>query len=158
MSKENMSYYLVGIELIRKAEKEHRPVLNVDEMTNTATALTSYEHLPREELERRLAKAEIIIALGKEKYRSVLPGEGYYVNVGNICRKEYADNLVNNAKAASDERRTVYEKLVERTAEQFPENGQYEMDVDGEDITIREGYTREKVLEMLKEDAFSVNE
>lgn len=157
MSKENISFYTVGKKLIENAERQFRPVLDVNVMTDQAVTLTNYDHLSREELEWRLARAELSIALYNRGYRSVIRGYGYFVNKNNIRRKAYADNLISNAKATAERRQEVYEELIRNVAEQFPDDGQYEMEMDGEDISIREGYTRDKILEMLEEDASSVN-
>ena len=107
------------------------------------------ESTPKEELIDIVLRQAIAIGLNGLGYRSVLPGEGFYVNPDNCDKPEYWEQFFTNCEMEIMQKQQVYESLLQKRKEKnIP--GQLQFD---DNMKIIETVSMEKLLEMLKADA-----
>lgn len=148
------TFYKYCRRLIDNLEAKRKTVISVDKLVNEAVDNVDYEQMPKEELVRRCANAEAHCALYISGYRSVIRGMGYFVNANNIGKPEFVQSLLEGAKTSKDEKAIIYNELMKKSVEQFPEYSQQVMQWDDDDnVSIVEGLTKEDVIRMLEEDA-----
>lgn len=94
-------------------------------------------------------KAAVVTALSQNGYRSVIKGEGYFVNPHIADNPEYLKRLFNNAALDKSQKEQIVQMLHGRMQETGIE-GQLSFDFTGR---IHEDITEQKLLELLKQDS-----
>lgn len=83
-------------------------------------------------------------------YRSVVKGNGLFVNADNCTNEVYLKRLFNNAKLTELQKKQIADYLAKRI-KTLGYGGQLSMDF--ETMTISEDITEEKIIAMLRRDA-----
>lgn len=95
-------------------------------------------------------KAAVEVGLYKKGYRSVVKGEGIFVNLANCNKPEYLARLFNNAKLSEVQKQKVVAILSKTIKDCGIEN---QLTYDFENMTIVEEISEQQLIEMLKADA-----
>ena len=95
-------------------------------------------------------RAAAEIALYQKGYRSVVRGNGLFVNVQNCTKPEYLARLFNNAKLTERQKQQVV-NMMKRRINEVGMPGQMSMDFDSG--LIIEDVTEEQLISMLMQDA-----
>lgn len=100
-------------------------------------------------------------ALCQNKWRSVLKGSGYFVDLENIDNPIYIQKLCENANLDAHTKEAVakaLERLKRENIESLPEYAQYVFDFDAEgNSRYIEELTQAQLLEMLQKDAEAIS-
>lgn len=135
---------------INKREKEQRLALDVDDIIDQVKTDVNVDDVPIGWLMDFALKAATEVTLYQEGYRSVVKGEGLFVNPDNCEKPEYYGRLFNNAKLAEVQKKKIVDMLVKRIKDANIE-GQLRFDLSSG--TVVEDMTEQQLIEMLKEDA-----
>lgn len=99
---------------------------------------------------RNTLRDAVQVSLYQKGYRSVVKGEGIFVNLKNCEKPEYLSRLFNNAKL-SEAQKTKVVGIIKKTIKEQGCEGQLTFDL--EDGTIIEDVTEQQLIEMLRKDA-----
>lgn len=99
--------------------------------------------------------AAVEVVLYQKGYRSVVKGEGVFVNLQNCRKPEYLARMFNNAKLSEAQKQKVVARITKAIQEATME-GQLSFDFSGEGGTIVEEVTEQRLIEMLRADADAV--
>lgn len=100
-------------------------------------------------------RAAVEVVLYQKGYRSVVKGEGVFVNLQNCKKPEYLARMFNNAKLSEAQKQKVVARITKAIQEASIE-GQLSFDFSGENGTIVEEITEQRLIEMLRADADAV--
>lgn len=95
-------------------------------------------------------KAAVEVGLYQKGYRSVVKGEGLFVNPDNCKKPEYLKRLFNNAHLTATQKKSVEDMMLKAVKSSAIEGQLRFDDVDG---TIVEEITEKQLIEMLRADA-----
>lgn len=141
--------YTLCNDMISAEEDRKKIAINVDKIAQDVMNIADIQSMDKAELAKRYIKAVAEVALYDNGYRSVVRGEGYFVNQELCKNHEYVARFLNNAKGTAEEKEQVV-KIITQDFRSLPEYGQYRFDGDGRVI---EEITRDGLIEKLKEDA-----
>jgi hypothetical protein len=137
--------------LIASEETKHKLAIDVERLTRMIQRIIDFDEIPIEELKDRYARAAASVALYQNGYKSVVRGEGLFVNVENCKKKEYLAKLYNNARMTKRQKEAALE-LIAKTIKLNEIPGQLKFMPDG---TYEEEATIDELIQMLREDANS---
>lgn len=136
--------------IIKEKESENKLVISTDDVVEILKDEDYLATASRADLEEYLLRFAVAIGLNDNGYRSVVKGEGLYINLENCTKREYLDRLHNNAVEAEHQREQIV-KIITKQRELAEIAGQTEWDE--ETGTIIEQVSIEKLLEMLRKEA-----
>lgn len=110
--------------------------------------------VPRERFVNFALEAASRCGLYQNGYRSVVRGEGLFVNLNACNKKEYLARLFNNAKLSESAKTQAVNLIMKQIKTQIP--GQLTFDFDTGDCI--EEVSEEELIAMLKADAHSIAE
>lgn len=135
--------------LIKQKEDEERLAISADQLVEEVQKEIDVYSVPIGWYVKFALKQAAEVALNQSGYRSVVKGNGLFVNPNDCDKKEYLKKLFNNAKLTERQKQQVVEMLKKRIAEvDIP--GQYSFDMNG---NIAEDITTSQLIDMLKIDA-----
>ena len=136
--------------LITQRESENRAAISVDDMIEAVKKEVDVYSASLDWYIRFALRAAADSALYQRGYRSVVHGEGLFVNYENCIKPQYLARLFNNAKLSEEQKRRATERI--RTAiKNSGVDGQ--MTIDFETGEIVEDITEEQLILMLLADA-----
>lgn len=142
--------------LIAREEMSHKLVIDVERLTRLIQQAIDFDEIPIEELKDKYARAAASVALYQNGYKSVIRGEGLFVNVANCKNPAYFIWLYNNATMTLREKE-IAQAVIMRSAEQLNSQLPGQRAMSFTEDGIFSGYedepSYEKVLQMLREDA-----
>lgn len=94
-------------------------------------------------------RAAVEVGLYQKGYRSVVKGEGIFVNPEHCKRPEYIARMINNAKLTATQKEKAV-ALLQKTIKSSGIEGQLTFNQDG---TVFEEVTERQLIEMLRADA-----
>lgn len=136
--------------IIRSKEEDERLAISVDQMVRELMSSTNIDvHSASMDwyIETAL-KSAISTVLNQNGYRSVIKGDGLFVNPDICLKKEYMARLINNVKWEERQKAKIEELLTQKAEKGIP--GQLQFDEEG---NIIEEISLEDLLEMLQKDA-----
>lgn len=136
--------------IIKEKESEFRLAISTDDIVERLKNEIDIETVPREVLADYVLRFAAAIGLNNNGYRSVLKGNGLYVNLYNCEKAEYLSRLHNNAVLSEKQKQQVV-NLIRKQCEITGIAGQTSFDLDTGMIV--EDVTEEQLLELLKKDA-----
>lgn len=134
---------------IRESESEDRIAVSVDEVIKRVKSEVDIHSATLDYYIDSTIKHAVATALSQAGYRSLVIGEGLYVNLDACENPDAIAKLYNNAKLLETQKAQVVE-MIRKRAREVGVSGQYEMDF--ESGTIIESVTEEQLLELLKQD------
>lgn len=135
--------------LIAAEEMTHKLAIDVERLTKMIQRVIDFDEIPIKELKDRYARAAASVALYQSGYKSVVRGEGLFVNVMNCKKRDYLARLYNNASLTKRQKDAALE-LISKTIKQNEIPGQLTFMPDG---TYEEETTIDELIQMLRDDA-----
>lgn len=130
---------------IRERENDDKLVISVDDMVAQLRGDVDFDSVPKEVLADYVLRYAVAIGLNDNGYRSVVKGEGLYVNLEDCKNPDFIARLFNNAmieEKAKEQVVNVIRKEIEASNVK-----QFAFDIDG---MIFEEMTAEQLLELLR--------
>ncbi len=135
--------------VINEREDTHR-VMDVKELIKMVKAEVNVYSAPVDWFINQALMAAIESSLGKMGYRSVVHGEGLFVNLDKCKNKHYLARMLNEAKLAEIQK----EQALNMITKQIKNSGvEGQMSIDFSTLTCVEDLTDEQLIEMLRADA-----
>lgn len=135
--------------IISDKEEASQAVLYTGEMVERVKEEVDVDAIPREVLVNLALRQAVAIGLNAKGYRSVINGQGLYVNIENCEKREYLMQIYSNEMLDDSKRKRVLEILRNKIKPtEIP--GQMGFDEAGQ---MFDEITVEELLEMLKKDA-----
>ena len=131
--------------IIKEKESEYKLVISTDEIVERLVNVDFLATASREDLEDCVLRLAIAVALNDAGYRSVVRGEGLYINPVRWKEPKCGEQLLENAKmdVRNKEQMLQYvEKVVE-----LPEYAQGAFD---ENAELYDEITKQQLIEMLR--------
>lgn len=141
--------------LINQKEEEHRLAISSAELIERVKEEVDVYSASIDWYVQMVLRQAVEIALWQKGYKSVIRGDGMFVNVQNCTKPQYLYRLFNNAKLTEKQKQQVVNKIKDRINE-VGTPGQ--MSVDFETGMIIEDVTTEQLMAMLIEDAIGNDE
>lgn len=153
MSETNEGIYSQYSKRINEIRDNNILVIDVTSLAD----YVDFSEMSREELERRCKRAAASVALYQNGYRSVVRGEGLFLDYKNSQNPIFLQRLVDNAKIDAEETEKVLrglQMIMKQNAENLPDYTQiaFQFDPDGKSKIIDE-LSLSQVIEMLKAEA-----
>ena len=142
--------YTAITSIIREKEEKYNLVISTDDMVTRLKDQNYLDSVPREVLEDYLLRFAVAIGLNDNGYRSVVKGEGLYINLENCERAEFLNRLFNNAVEMEQQKEQVV-SLILKQRERAGIAGQ--TSIDPETGMIIEDITEEQLLDLLRKEA-----
>ena len=136
--------------LIAKKEDEGRIAITVDDLETEIKSLVDIYSASLDWYIRFALRAAAENVLYQKGYRSVIKGNGIFVNVQNCTKPEYMSRLFNNAKMTEIQKRQVV-AMIKNRIDTLGIPGQ--LQIDAATGTIVETISEAKLMEMLIRDA-----
>ena len=136
--------------IIRTKEDENRLAIDVQTLINEVKNEVDIYSAPFEWYVQAALRAAAEVALWRNGYRSVVKGNGLFVNVSHCDNPEYMKRLYNNEILTEKQKQKIKTFLLERV-KQTNIPGQLIMDFDSG--TIIEDVSTQQLIEMLTRDA-----
>lgn len=130
---------------IRERENDDKLVISVDDMVAQLRGDVDFDSVPKEVLADYVLRFAVAVGLNDNGYRSVVKGEGLYVNLEDCKNPDFIARLFNNAmieEKAKEQVVNVIRKEIEASNVK-----QFAFDIDG---MIFEEMTAEQLLELLR--------
>ena len=130
---------------IRERENDDKLVISVDDMVAQLKGDVDFDSVSKEVLADYVLRYAVAIGLNDNGYRSVVKGEGLYVNLEDCKNPDFIARLFNNAmieEKAKEQVVNVIRKEIEASNVK-----QFAFDIDG---MIFEEMTAEQLLELLR--------
>ena len=130
---------------IRERENDDKLVISVDDMVAQLRGDVDFDSVPKEVLADYVLRYAVAIGLNDNGYRSVVKGEGLYVNLEDCKNPDFIARLFNNAmieEKAKEQVVNVIRKEIEASNVK-----QFAFDIDG---MIFEEMTAEQLIELLR--------
>lgn len=137
--------------LIAQAEDERKMAIDVNVLMREVQYIVNLDSMPISELKDRYARAAASCALYQCGYKSVIPGEGIFVNVEHCKEPEYIRRFYNNAKYSERQKTAALERIKKKIKEEGIE-GQMKFTLDGD---IETELSVSEIIDMLRADAGS---
>lgn len=139
--------------IIKTKEDENRLAIDVDSLVKEVKREVDIYSVPLDWYIKNALKAAAETTLNQNGYRSVVKGNGLFVNAEHCTNKNYLFRLFNNAKLSEFQKKRVVQFLMKKIQELGTE-GQFRFDLDDlESATIVEDVTQKELIEMLMRDA-----
>ena len=136
--------------LIKQKEEEGRLAVSADDLIEEVKEEVDVYSASLDWYIKFALRAAVQISLWQSGYRSVIKGNGMFVNLQNCTKPEYLSRLFNNAKLSERQKQQVV-NMIKRRISELGMPGQMSMDFETGMIT--EDITEEQLMEMLIEDA-----
>lgn len=137
--------------IIHEKEEQKRLAISVDQMVKELMASVNIDvHSASMDwyIETAL-KSAISTVLNQNGYRSVIKGDGLFINPDICLKKEYMARLINNVMLEENQKKQIEDMLMKKAESGIP--GQ--LCFDPETGSIVEEITLEELVSMLKKDA-----
>lgn len=153
MSDLNEGIYAQYSKYIKERRSENKYVIDVEKLAD----YVDFSEMPREELERRCKRAAASVALNQNGYKSVMRGEGLFVDYANSTNPIFLQHLVDNAKIDAIQAETAMkalQRIMKQNAEELPDYVQmaFQFDSEGHSKLVDE-LSLSQILEMLRAEA-----
>lgn len=148
MAKIEGLYTAIG-SIINKHEDENRLAIDVADIIEEVKKEVDVYSAPLDWYIKFALRAAAEVGLYQKGYKSVVKGEGLFVNVDHCSKPEYLSKLFNNAKLSEKQKEQALLRI-QKSIKVHNIEGQLSFDDDG---TIIEDVTTQQVIEMLREDA-----
>ncbi len=139
--------------VINERESENRLAVDVDDIMKATKEEVDISQVPVGWLTDFALRAAAEVALYQKGYKSVVKGEGIFVNVENCEKPEYLKRLFNNAKLSESQKVNAVNIIKKRIKET---NIEGQLTIDFSNGEIVENVSEEQLLDMLKDDAEAV--
>ena len=136
--------------LIRQKEEEERLAISVDDLIAEVKEEVDVYSASLDWYIKFALRAAVEVTLYQLGYRSVIRGNGMFVNIQNCTKREYLARLFNNAKLSERQKEQVV-NMIKNKVNSLGLPGQMSMDFDTGMIV--EDITEEQLMAMLIEDA-----
>ena len=136
--------------LIRIKESENRVAIDVNDLKNAVKEEVDVYSATLDWYVDKVLSQAIEIVLNQNGYRSVVRGNGIFVNPDNCSKPEYISRLFNNAKLSELEKQQIV-NMMKQSIKTAGIQGQLRFDF--ETGMILEDITEEDLVRMLLEDA-----
>lgn len=136
--------------LIRQKEDQHRLAISCDDLIEEVKEEVDVYSASLDWYIKFALRAAAQISLYQLGYRSVIKGNGMFVNVDNCSNPNYLARLFNNAKLSERQKQQVV-NMIKRKIREDGIAGQLTMDFDSG--TIVEDVTEEQLMAMLIADS-----
>lgn len=136
--------------LIKQKEEEGRLAVSADDLIEEVKEEVDVYSASLDWYIKFALRAAAQISLWQSGYRSVIKGNGMFVNLQNCTKPEYLSRLFNNAKLSERQKQQVV-NMIKRRISELGMPGQMSMDFETGMIT--EDITEEQLMAMLIEDA-----
>lgn len=147
-------YTAIGA-IINQKEDESRLAVDVNNVIENVKDEVNVYSAQLEWYIQFALRAAVEVVLYQKGYRSVVKGEGVFVNLQNCKKPEYLARMFNNAKLSEAQKQKVVARITKAIQEASIE-GQLSFDFSGENGTIVEEVTEQRLIEMLRADADAV--
>lgn len=147
-------YTAIGA-IINQKEDESRLAVDVNNIIDDVKNEVNVYSAQLEWYIQFALRAAVEVVLYQKGYRSVVKGEGVFVNLQNCKKPEYLARMFNNAKLSEAQKQKVVARITKAIQEASIE-GQLSFDFSGENGTIVEEITEQRLIEMLRADADAV--
>lgn len=136
--------------LIKQKEEEGRLAVSADDLIEEVKEEVDVYSASLDWYIKFALRAAVQISLWQSGYRSVIKGNGMFVNLQNCTKPEYLSRLFNNARLSERQKQQVV-NMIKRRISELGMPGQMSMDFETGMIT--EDITEEQLMAMLIEDA-----
>lgn len=136
--------------IINQRESDMRLAADVDDIIKDVKNEVDVYSASLEWYIRFALRAAVEVVLYQKGYRSVVKGEGIFVNLENCKKQEYLARMFNNAKI-SEAQKAKAVAIITKAIKNSGVEGQLAFDFETGQIV--EDFTEEQLLEMLKADA-----
>lgn len=136
--------------LINQREEEGRMAMSADDLIKNVKEEVDVYSASLDWYIKFALRAAVEVVLYQKGYRSVIKGNGMFVNVQNCTKPEYLARLFNNAKLSERQKEQVV-NMLKRRINEVGISGQMSMDL--YNGTIVEDITEEQLMAMLINDA-----
>lgn len=136
--------------LINQREEEGRLAISAEDLIKHIKEEVDVYSASIDWYVKTILRQAVEISLWQKGYRSVIKGNGMFVNVQNCTKPEYLARLFNNAKLTERQKQQIV-NMIKRKISEVGMPGQMSMDFDTG--TIIEDITEEQLMAMLIEDA-----
>lgn len=133
--------------IIKEKESEYKLVISTDDMVDRLKDEVDLDSVPKSVLADYVLRFAVAVGLSDAGYRSVVKGEGLYINLENCNKKEYLDRLQNNAVEAEQQKLQVV-RIIKGQREATGIAGQ--TSIDPETGLLVEDITEEQLIGMLR--------
>lgn len=143
-------FYSKMTERIRQLQAEGTMVIKRDTLAN----YLDLSEMDRDELESRCKQAIACCSLYQNGFRSVMRGEGLFIDYQNTDNPVFLKKLTENSELDADQKRQVanaLKKITEKRIAEMPDYAQFAMGVDSDgNMRFYEEITSEEIIEMLE--------
>ena len=136
--------------LINQREEEGRLAISAEDLIKHIKEEVDVYSASIDWYVKTILRQAVEISLWQKGYRSVIKGNGMFVNVQNCSKPEYLARLFNNAKLTERQKQQIV-NMIKRKISEVGMPGQMSMDF--ATGTIIEDVTEEQLMAMLIEDA-----
>lgn len=136
--------------IINQREEDVRLAVDVDDVIKDVKNEVDVYSASLEWYIRFALRAAVEVVLYQKGYRSVVKGEGIFVNLENCRKPEYLARMFNNAKLSETQKQKAV-AIITKTIKTSGVEGQLTFDF--ESGTIVEDLTEAQLIEMLRADA-----
>ena len=136
--------------IIKSKEEEERLAIDVQTLVEEVKEEVDVHSASLDWYIQFALKSAAEVALWQNGYRSVVKGNGLFINADHCTNKAYISRLFNNAKLSELQKKRITDYLTKKITE-LGFNGQLSFDF--ETGTIVEDITTAELLEMLMKDA-----
>lgn len=136
--------------IIKEKENEERLAISVEQVVDEVRKRINVYSASIDWYIETALKSAVSTVLNQNGYRSVVKGNGMFVNPDICSKPEYMAKMVNNAMLEERQKEQIVEMLTKKTAEQGIDG---QLSWDPTTGLIVEDFTIEKLMEMLKKDA-----
>lgn len=135
--------------IINRREDENRLAADVEDIIKEVKEEVDVYSASLDWYIRFALHAAVEVALYQKGYRSVVKGEGIFVNLDNCNKPAYLARMFNNAKLTEKQKQQAV-AMIQKAIKTKTMEGQLRFDTDG---TIIEDITEQQLIEMLRDDA-----
>lgn len=133
--------------VIREKEADEKLVISVDDMVEQLKDRVDFDSVSKEVLAEYVLRFAIAVGLNDADYKSVVRGEGLYINWNDCKNPDFIARLHNNAMLDKTSKQQVIDALRKKRVE-LTDLKQLAFDMDG---MLFEEMTTEQLLEILKQ-------
>lgn len=138
-------YIAIGT-AIRERESDNKLVISVDDLVSQLRDDFDFDSVSKEVLADYVLRFAIAVGLNDNGYRSVVKGEGLYVNLEDCKNPDFIKRLHNNAMLDKNAKQQIVDAI--RKKIELSDVKQLAFDIEG---MLFEEVTAEQLLEILKQ-------
>lgn len=138
--------YAMTSTVIKEKENNGKFVISVDDMVEELRDRIDFETVPKEVLADYVLRFAAAVCLNDANYRSVIKGEGLYINLDDCQNPDFIAHLHNNAMLDKNAKQRIVDAI--RRKAELSDLKQLAFDIDG---MMFEEMTTEQLLEILKQ-------